>query len=246
MRLERRMGLFLILVIGLFAGTISGIIGTGSSIILVPILAYVYGPKEAVPIMAVAAVMANLSRILVWWRAVDWPAAAAYAATGIPAAVLGARTMLVLPPRAVDAAIGVFLLSMIPVRRWLAANLIQLRLPHLAIAGAAIGFLTGIVASTGPASVPVFIGYGLTKGAFVGTEAAASLAVYTTKTLTFQGAGALPLADLARGLSVGASLMVGAFIAKPFLLRLVPETFRHIMDVLLLASGGTLLWGAVG
>lgn len=82
---------------------------------------------------------------------------------------------------------------MIPGRRWLAANLIHLRLPHLAVAGTFIGFLTGIVASSGPASVPVFIGYGLTKGAFIGTEAAASLAIYTSKTLTFQGSGALPL-----------------------------------------------------
>ena len=79
--------------------------------------------------MAVAAVMANISRILAWWREVDWRACAAYAATGVPAAVLGARTMLVLPPRAVDAAMGVFLLSMIPARRWLAANLVSLPLP---------------------------------------------------------------------------------------------------------------------
>jgi len=174
-------GLLLILGIGLFAGIVSGIIGTGSSIMLVPVLAHVYGPKAAVPIMAVAAVMANASRILVWWREIDWRACAAYAATGVPAAVLGARTMLVLPPRAVDAAMGVFLLSMIPARRWLAANLVSLRLTHLAAAGAVIGFLTGIVAATGPADVPFFIGYGLTKGAFIGTEAAASLAVYATQ-----------------------------------------------------------------
>lgn len=239
------MGLIAILAIGLVAGTISGIIGTGSSIMLVPVLAYVYGPKEAVPIMAVAAVLGNLSRILAWWREVDVRAFAAYAVTGVPAAVLGARTMLALPPRAVDAAIGVFLLAMIPARHWLAANLIKLRLPHLAVAGAAIGFLTGIVASTGPASVPVFIGYGLIKGAFIGTEAASSLAVYMTKTLTFQGLGALPVQDILRGLIVGMSLMVGSFVAKPFLLRLAPETFRHIMDALLLASGTSLLWGAV-
>ncbi|WP_375464064.1 sulfite exporter TauE/SafE family protein [uncultured Methylobacterium sp.] len=240
------MGLLLILAIGLVAGVVSGVIGTGSSIMLVPVLAYVYGPKEAVPIMAVAAVMANVSRILAWWREVDGRAVAAYAVSGVPAAALGARTMLVLPPRAVDLAIGAFLLAMIPARRWLAANLIALRLSHLAIAGAAIGFLTGIVASTGPASVPVFIGYGLAKGAFIGTEAAASLAIYATKTLTFQGSGALPADDLLKGLCVGASLMVGAFAAKPFVLRLAPETFRHIMDALLLASGTSLLWGAAG
>ncbi|MEP7455957.1 sulfite exporter TauE/SafE family protein [Phyllobacterium sp. SB3] len=239
------MGLVFILVVGLLAGVVSGIIGTGSSIMLVPVLAYFYGPKEAVPIMAVAAVMANVSRILAWWREVDVRAFLAYAVGGVPAAAIGARTMLVLPPRAVDLAIAVFLLAMIPARRWLAAHLVKLRLPHLAFAGIAIGFLTGIVASTGPASVPVFLGYGLTKGAFIGTEAAASLAVYVTKTLTFQGSGALPIDDILKGLTVGASLMLGSFIAKPFLLRLPAETFRHIMDALLLTSGISLLWGAV-
>ena len=102
------------------AGTISGIVGTGSSIMLMPVLVYQYGPQQAVPIMAVAAVMANLSRILAWWREVDWRACAAYSVTGIPAAALGARTLLVLPPHAVDISIGLFLIAMVPVRHWLA------------------------------------------------------------------------------------------------------------------------------
>src|ERR1700680_4505925 len=97
-----------VLAVGLVAGTISGIVGTGASIMLMPVLIYQYGPKQAVPIMAVAAGMANLSRILAWWREVDWRACAAYSITGIPAAALGARTLLALPSRAVALAIGLF------------------------------------------------------------------------------------------------------------------------------------------
>src|SRR5436853_3767630 len=96
LRLSRRstfLGFLFVLIVGLVAGTISGIVGTGSSIMLVPVLAYAFGPKEAVPIMAVASVMANLSRILAWWREVDWRACPAYSGTGIPAAALGARTL---------------------------------------------------------------------------------------------------------------------------------------------------------
>ncbi len=44
--------------------------------------------------MAIAAIMANVSRIFAWWREVDWRACAAYAVTGIPNAGLGARTLL--------------------------------------------------------------------------------------------------------------------------------------------------------
>ena len=82
----------IILAIGLLAGTISGIVGFGSSIMLMPVLVLFFGPLKAVPIMAVAALLANLSRIMVWWREVDWRATAVYSATGIPAAALGARS----------------------------------------------------------------------------------------------------------------------------------------------------------
>ena len=93
-RRDSILGVLFVLTVGLLAGTISGIVGTGSSIMLMPVLVYEYGPKQAVPIMAVAAVLANLSRILAWWREVDWRACAAYSVTGIPAAALGARTQI--------------------------------------------------------------------------------------------------------------------------------------------------------
>jgi uncharacterized protein len=233
-----------VLAVGLVAGTISGIVGTGSSIMLMPVLVYQYGPKQAVPIMAVAAVMANLSRILAWWREVDWRACAAYSLPGIPAAALGARTLLALPSHAVDIAIGVFLIAMVPMRHWLARHQLKLSLWHLAIGGAVIGYLTGIVVSTGPLSVPLFLFYGLTKGAFLATEAASSLGIYLSKSVTFERFGALTGDIALKGLVAGASLMSGAFIAKRFVLRLEPETFRLVMDAIMVVAGLSLLWTA--
>jgi uncharacterized membrane protein YfcA len=233
-----------VLAVGLLAGTISGIVGTGSSIMLMPVLVYQYGPKQAVPIMAVAAVMANLSRILAWWREVDWRACAAYSLPGIPAAAIGARTLLALPSHAVDIAIGVFLIAMVPMRHWLARHQLKLSLWHLAIGGAVIGYLTGIVVSTGPLSVPLFLFYGLTKGAFLATEAASSLGIYLSKSVTFERFGALTGDIAQKGLVAGASLMSGAFIAKRFVLRLEPETFRLVMDAIMVVAGLSLLWTA--
>ena len=165
----------LVLILGLIAGTLGGVIGFGTSIIVMPALVLVFGPQEAVPVMAVASVMANASRVAAWWREVDWRAVAAYGVPGLPAAALGAATLLVLPVRAVEAVLGVFFIAMIPARRWMARRKLRLRLPHLALAGAGIGFLTGIVASTGPINAPFFLAYGLVKGAYLGTEAMGSL-----------------------------------------------------------------------
>lgn len=238
------MAFLFVLIVGLIAGTISGIVGTGSSIMLMPVLVYQYGPKEAVPIMAIAAVMANLSRILAWWREVDWRACAAYSVTGIPAAALGARTLLVLPSRAVDIAIGIFLIAMVPVRHWLARHQLKANLWHLAVGGAVIGYLTGIVVSTGPLSVPLFLFYGLARGGFLATEAASSLGLYLSKSVTFEHFGALTADIAVKGLIAGSSLMFGAFIARRFVLKLEPDAFRLVMDAIMIAAGLAMLWTA--
>lgn len=233
-----------VLAVGLIAGTISGIVGTGSSIMLLPVLAYAFGPKAAVPIMAVAAVMANISRVLAWWRDVDWRACAAYSVTGIPAAALGARTLLLLPSRMVDLAIGLFLIAMVPFRHRLARRDIRIGLGHLAAGGALIGFLTGIVVSTGPLSVPLFLFYGLTGGAFLATEAASSFGLYLSKSVTFGRFGALDADVLLKGMIAGSSLMAGAFLAKRFVLKLKPDLFRVVMDGIMLLAGLSMLWNA--
>jgi uncharacterized membrane protein YfcA len=233
-----------VLAFGLLAGAVSGVIGTGSSIILVPVLVWQFGPREAVPIMAVAAVMGNLARVLAWWREIDWRATAAYSITAVPAAVLGAKTLLVLPSPAVDLAIGAFLIAAIPGRRWLIARNFKLNLWHLAIVGALAGYITGIVVTTGPVTVPIFLMYGLTKGAFLATEGAGSLALYVAKVLAFRGFGAMPIEIFIKGLITGSSLMAGTFIAKRFVMKLDAESFRYVLEGLMLVSGVAMLWNA--
>src|SRR6185437_15704073 len=88
---------------------------------------------------------------------------------------------------------------------------------------------------TGPLSVPLFLFYGLSKGAFLATEAASSLGLYFSKSVTFERFGALTADVALKGLVAGSSLMFGAFIAKRFVLHLKPEAFRLIMDAIMLA-----------
>jgi hypothetical protein len=70
-----------------------------------------------------------------------------------------ARTLLVLPPHLIEGALGVFFLLMISARRWLSAHRLRLRLPHLVGIGAVVGFLIGIVVTTGPITAPIFLSY---------------------------------------------------------------------------------------
>ena len=233
-----------VLIVGLAAGTLGGVIGTGSSIMLLPVLVFQFGPQQAVPIMAIAALMSNVARVMAWWREVDWRAFAAYSIPGVPAAALGAHTLLVLPAQVVDIALGAFFLVMIPARRWLNTRNFRIGLWQLALAGAVIGFVTGIVLSTGPLSVPAFTAYGLMKGAFLSTEAMSSLALMISKVATFREFGALPLPAITQGLIVGASVMLGSFVGKAIVQRMSIHTFQYLLDAVLLCAGLALLWAA--
>jgi uncharacterized protein len=231
--------LIVLFLIGLGAGALGGLVGTGSSLVLLPVLVTMYGPRVAVPVMGIAAVMANIGRVAAWWRQIQWRPVLAYAVPGTPAAVLGAHTLLTISQALVDGLLGAFFLVIIPVRRIVAARQWRVRLWHMAVAGVVVGFLTGLILSTGPLSVPVFTGYGLSGGAFLGTEAASSLVLYAGKMATFGQLGALNGSVLVRGLVIGTSLMIGPFLARGVVRRVRAHIYALLIDlVLLIAAAG--------
>nr|WP_085220455.1 sulfite exporter TauE/SafE family protein [Mycobacterium florentinum]BBX76374.1 hypothetical protein MFLOJ_01610 [Mycobacterium florentinum] len=139
--------LTVLFLVALAAGALGGLVGTGSSLVLLPILVTMYGSRIAVPVMGIAAVMANVGRVAAWWREIQWRPVLVYAVPGTPAAVLGAHTLLTISQTIVDAALGIFFLAMVPVRRIVAARQWRVRLWQLAVAGTIVGFLTGLILS---------------------------------------------------------------------------------------------------
>jgi uncharacterized protein len=233
--------LLVLFLVALGAGVLGGLVGTGSSLLLLPVLVTLYGPRVAVPVMGVAAVMANVGRVAAWWRQIQWRPVLAYALPGTPAAVIGAHTLLTVPQALVDGVLGAFFLAMVPVRRIVAARRWRVRLWQLTIAGAVVGFLTGFILSTGPLSVPVFTGYGLSGGAFLGSEAAGSLVLYAGKMATFGQFGALPGTVLVRGFAIGTALMIGPFFARTIVRRVRPHTYALLIDLVLVTAAAGML-----
>ena len=230
--------LFVLFLLALGAGALGGLVGTGSSLVLLPVLVTMYGPRVAVPVMGIAAVMANVGRVAAWWRQIRWRPVLAYALPGTPAAVIGAHTLLTISQTVVDGTLCAFFLAMVPVRRIVAARRWRVRRWQLTVAGAVVGCLTGMILSTGPLSVPVFTGYGLSGGAFLGSEAASSLMLYAGKMATFCQFGALTATALARGLAIGTALMIGPFLSRTIVRRVRPHTYALLIDLVLVTAAG--------
>jgi len=223
--------------LGIIAGVLGGVIGFGTTIILMPALVYFYGPMQTIPIVAITATVANLTRIFIWWKVIDWRVCAVYGLAGIPAVVLGANTLVSLNESVIQLTLGLFLLLLIPIRRWMRKQRFYLKTWHMIVVGAFIGYLTGIVATTGALNTPFFLAYGLTKGAFLGTEAASTLAILFAKGITFHQLGLLNVTALIQGLLIGSCVMLGSLISKRIVLALPEERFMQLMELVMLASG---------
>ena len=236
--------LLLVCAVGLGAGVLGGVIGFGTTILLMPPLVYFYGPLTAVPVIALVAIVANLSRVALWWRSIDWRVCGVYSVTAVPAVVLGANTLVQFNARLIELILGSFLLLMIPARRWLRRQNFKLRLGHMALVGAGIGYLTGIVASTGAIDTPFFLAYGLLKGAYIGTEAASSLSLFLAKGVSFHQLGVIDNRAIAQGLLIGAFVLTGSTLSKRLLLQMPEHRFLQMMEGVMLVSGLSILWMA--
>src|SRR4051812_28204401 len=82
---------------GWLAGTISGAVGFGGALLLLPILAFAVGGKTAVPILTVAQLLGNLSRVGFGWRDIRWRPALLFSTGAIPASFLGSRLFVEFP-----------------------------------------------------------------------------------------------------------------------------------------------------
>lgn len=227
--------------LGLAAGVLGGVLGFGTTIILMPALVYFYGPMQTIPVIAITATVANISRIFLWWRVIDWRACAVYSLTAIPAVVLGAHTLVSLNERLIQLVLGIFLISLIPIRRWMRRQRFYLKLWQLSLVGAFIGFLTGIVATTGAINTPFFLAYGLSKGAFLGTEAASTLSILFTKGIAFHQLGFLNMTAIIQGFLIGACVLAGSIFSKKIVLALPEHKFLILMELVMLISGLSIL-----
>lgn len=224
------------------ASVISGVAGFGGAMVFLPFLVHIYGAKEAVPILTIAVMLGNLSRVVLFWRHVARPVVWMFWAGAVPAAILGSRLYVVLPGPLIKKAIGAFILASVAWQRWrkpLALDDARVFAPL----GAVSGFLSALVGGTGPVTAPFFVAFGLAKESFIATDALCAAGMHLTKALAYGGFGVMDRGQLKAGLLFGAIMWCGSYAAKAILARMPRELFLKLVEALLVLVGLLMLFG---
>jgi len=226
------------------ASTLAAVTGFGGAAVLLPILVLIFGVRDAIPILTVAQLIGNGSRV--WFNRSELvlPVVGWFALGGVPAALVGGVLFASAPLSFLKRLLGIFLLGTVAYRHLGKQKSLRLPLRGFAVIGAVFSFLSALLGSVGPIMAPFFLAYGLVKGAYIGTEAFATVVMHVTKLVAYGGTAILTLQSVAAGLALGPIMVLGSFIGKKILDRVPERLFVLLIEGTLLVAGlGFLIFG---
>ncbi len=211
---------------------------------LLPVLVLFFGARDAIPILTVAQLVGNGSRVWLNRREVALPVVGWFALGGVPLALAGGWLFAAAPVPLLTRGLGAFLLLVALVRRSGVWRPRRLPLRSFTLLGAGFSFLSALVGSVGPLMAPFFLAYGLVKGAYIGTEAAATVVMHVAKLAAYGGAAILTARGMLAGLALGPLMVGGSWVGKRIVDRLPEQVFVLLIEVVMAAAGlAFLVWG---
>jgi uncharacterized membrane protein YfcA len=235
--------LALLTVAALAASTLAAVAGFGGAAILLPVLVALFGPRDAIPILTIAQLVGNGSRVVINRDAVDRRIVGWFALGGIPAALIGGFLFAAAPLDALTRLIGVFLLASVAWRHLRPCPSGALGPRTFTVIGAFFAFASALVGSVGPIMAPFFLAAGLVKSAYIGTEAAATVVMHVAKLVAYGTAALLTAATVGIGLLMAPAMIAGSVIGKRIVDRLPERVFVAIIEVVLVGAGLVFLVG---
>jgi uncharacterized membrane protein YfcA len=219
------------------AATLGAVTGFGGAAVLLPFLVWTFGTRDAIPILTVAQLIGNGSRVVLNASELDWKVVAWFALGGVPLALLGGYLFASAPLSALTRILGAFLLLVVVWRHVRPKHERSFPVQAFAGIGAGASFLSALLGSVGPIMAPFFLAYGLVKAAYIGTEALCTVVMHVTKLVAYQQTSLLTTSGVMAGLALGPIMVLGSFIGKKIVDRLPERVFIGIIEGVLIVAG---------
>jgi uncharacterized protein len=225
----------------LFASTLAGVTGFGGAAVLLPFLVAGFGVRDAIPILTVAQLVGNGSRAWFNRRELHWRVVGWFALGGVPMALLGGYFFAKAPLAFLTRLLGVFLLLIVAWRHLRPGPPKPFPAAAFAGIGAGASFLSALLGSVGPIMAPLFLAYGLVKGAYIGTEALSTVVMHLTKLVAYRQTAVLTGAGVLIGVALGPIMVLGSWLGKRIVDRLPEKVFVAIIEGVLIIAGALFL-----
>ena len=219
------------------ASIIGGVAGYGTGLLMPLVLVPIIGAQAVVPVIGLSALMTNGSRLVAYWSGFDSRKAMLVGLAALPLCIVSAYGYTLLSGPNAALVIGLVLVALVPLRRFLKARFGALSERGLMLSGVGYGALVGGTSGSGVILLSILMAGGLEGAAVIATDAGVSLLIGTVKTLVFQTAGALPWSSWIMAGLIGICAIPGAFIARALTQNLSLSTHAYILDAVVIIGG---------
>jgi uncharacterized membrane protein YfcA len=236
--------LVLVAGVALFASLVGGLAGYGTGALMPLVLVPLIGAEPVVPIIAISAVITNISRFVAYFRHIDRRRALIVMAAAALTTALGAYGYTRLTSAGAALVIGTMLISSVPLRRL--AKRRDVRIGDTGLAASAVGYgvVVGGTSGSGVILLSLLMAAGLEGAAVIATDAVISVATSVIKISVFGLAGVVTAQVLAFALLIGIIAIPGAFLARTFVERMPVHIHTAILDVAVIIGGVVMITSA--
>lgn len=221
---------------------VSAVAGFGGGVVLLPVFVALFGLRVAVPVLTLAQLVSNGSRVALNRREVDRGLVGWFALGAVPAALAGGLVFASAPLGALERLLGLLLVAVVVWRR-VRPRPPRLRSRAFVAVGAASGAGSALVGSVGPLTAPFFLARGLVKEAYIGTEASAAVVMHAAKLVAYGVGALLSVRVLLLGVLLAPATVLGAWVGRLVLRRISEQAFVLVVEAGLLVSAALLLVG---
>ena len=227
---------------GTVAWTISTAAAGGAATLLIPVIGFLLGAQFVPPIISIASIIANPSRIFFFYQYIDWKVIRYLMPGSLLGATLGAWSFTRINVEFIQIILGVFLITYVFQYQFSKTRLrFHMKRSWFFPLGMTVSFLSGLVGATGPVLNPFMLSYSLEKEQLVATKSLNSLVMQSTKLTTYTIFGAITWQTSAYGILLGLGAVLGVYISRKHLLSIRPERFRNYTLAIMAFSGVLML-----
>jgi len=231
----------------LLASAVQGVMGSGSALIMVPVLSLFLAPREVVPITLLLGTVMNLSILVQARKGLDLRMVLPLFASAVVGIPLGTIMLLVLPADVLRVVIGaVIIFFSLALLSGVSMKVRRERAASVPI-GLISGVLNGSITMSGPPVILFFQNLGMPKGRFRANIVAFFL-LSNLVTILFHAAGGVLTAESSMPVVLFLPVMgVGLAIGMALAGRVPERPFRTaVLSMVALAGVASVVTGAFG